>query len=200
MDRNEGEDNRGRAAPWATLLIAGLTGLVLAVPSGETAGFYEREPILRGEVWRLWTGHLAHFGAVHLGWNLAVLLSAGCWLERFNPARTRWFYLVCPLVISLVLLAFDRSLDRYAGLSGLAAGTLVLLACRQLLVGSGEPEWVWLGVLGLVGAKIAWETATGEPLLIDGHRFRAVPLAHLAGALCGVFFSAGLQRDFSRRR
>lgn len=193
-------DGSGRAVPWATLALAAVAGLALAVGPVGAAFFYERDLILQGEVWRLWTGHLAHFGPAHLGWNLAVLLPAGGWLERLNPVRARWFYLVCPLVISVVLLAFDRSLARYAGLSGLATGTLVLLACRQMLVGSGEPEWLWLGVLILVGAKIGWETFAGEPLLAAPHSFRAVPLAHVAGALAGVFFSAGLQREFSRRR
>jgi rhomboid family GlyGly-CTERM serine protease len=193
-------NDRDRAVPWVTLALAAAAGLALAVRALGAALIYDRGLILRGQVWRLWTGHLVHFGPGHLAWDLAVFLPAGCWLERFNPARTRWFYPVCALVISVTLLACDRSLERYAGLSGLAAGTLVLLACRQLIVGSDEPEWIWLGVLGLLGAKIAWETATGEPLLADGHSFRAVPLAHLAGAVCGLLFSAGLRRGFTPRR
>jgi rhomboid family GlyGly-CTERM serine protease len=190
------EENDRPVVPWATLALAAAAGLAFAVPRVGAALLYERGPILQGELWRAWTGHLAHFGPGHLGWNLVVLVPAGCWLERFHPVRVRWLYLVCPLVISGTLLVCDRSLDRYAGLSGLATGTLVLLAGRQLLGGAGEPAWVWLGVLVLVGAKIGWEMFTGEPLLAAAHDFRAVPLAHVAGALCGVFFAARLTGSF----
>ncbi|SDS42058.1 rhombosortase [Opitutus sp. GAS368] len=200
MARTAVAENDRPVVPWATLALAAAAGLAFAVPRVGAACLYERGPILQGEVWRAWTGHLAHFGPGHLGWNLAVLLPAGCWLERLHPVRVRWLYLVCPLVISATLLVFDRSLDRYAGLSGLATGTLVLLAGRQLLVGAGEPAWIWLGVFALLGVKVAWETATGEPLLADGHSFRAVPLAHLSGAVCGLLFGAGLRREFPRRR
>jgi rhomboid family GlyGly-CTERM serine protease len=173
-----------RAAPWATLVIGALAGLTLAVRPLGAGLIYERTLIMGGQVWRLWTGHLVHFGPGHLFWNLAVFVPVGCWLERLGPALMRWFYLVCPLVISAGLLAFDRSLVRYAGLSGVATGALVLLAGRLQSAESGQPVWVWTGVLGLVGAKIGLESFTGTPLLSGAGDFRAVPLAHLGGVVC----------------
>ncbi|MBL9214832.1 MAG: rhombosortase [Opitutaceae bacterium] len=149
---------------------------------------YERGLILQGQVWRLWTGHVVHWGASHFLWDLAVFLPAGCWLERLWPARARWFYAVTPGLISVLLLAFDPALLRYAGISGLATGTLVLLAGLQLRR-RDEPRWPWIGVLALVAAKLLHELIARAPLMVQGFDgIRTVPLAHAGGVVCtGVF-------------
>lgn len=174
-----------------TLVLALLASLALVSDSVTEWLIYDRALIFKGEIWRMWTGHVVHFGSSHFIWNLAVFVPSGCWLERLWPVRTRWFYLACPLVISLALLWLDPSLVRYAGLSGLATGMLVLLAGRQLGRRKQEPAWFWLSVLILVAAKIVLELFTGTPLLVSGFAdVRTVPLAHIFGAVCGVVFWA----------
>jgi rhomboid family GlyGly-CTERM serine protease len=178
-----------KAFPWATLALALVAVLALVFQSVFEKLIYDRSLIFRGQVWRCWTGHVAHYGLSHLFWNLAVFVPAGCWLERLWPRGGRWFYAVCPPVISLALLWLDPSLIRYAGLSGLATGVLILLAGRQLSGKNHEPAWLWLGVLALVGAKIVLELITGAPLMVSGFAgIRTVPLAHLGGLICGGFF------------
>ena len=93
------------------------------------------------------------------------------------------------------MLWLEPSLSRYAGLSGLATGVLVLLAGRQLSGKSNEPVWVWLGVLALVVVKIGLEVITGAPLIVSGFNgIRTVPLAHIGGLVCAVFFWAIARR------
>jgi rhomboid family GlyGly-CTERM serine protease len=178
-----------KALPWATLAIALVAILALAFQSVSEVFIYDRSLIFRGQIWRSWTGHVVHYGPSHLFWDLAVFLPAGCWLERLWPWSARWFYTVCPLLISLAMLWLDPSLNRYAGLSGLATGVLVLLAGRQLSGKNHEPAWFWLGVLALVGAKIGLEIITGAPLVVSGFSgIRTVPLAHIGGLVCGIVF------------
>ena len=189
--------NHLRDWPWGTVFVALAAMLVFSFPQLSDVFIYQRSLIFSGQLWRTWTGHIVHFGPTHLWWDLAVFLPAGCWLERLRPACARWFYLVCPVIISIVLLIFDPTLERYAGLSGLATGTLVLLACVQLQ-NKNESPWLWLGVLLLVIAKLVLELRQGAPLLVsDFKNIRNVPLAHLSGTGCGlVFWAIGF---FSKR-
>ena len=175
-----------------TLVIALLAGLALVSPVMMSWFIYDRALIFRGEIWRAWSGHVAHFGTSHFIWNLAVFIPAGCWLERLWPALTRWFYALCPLLISVALLVLDPSLLRYAGLSGLGTGMLVLLAALQLGRRKVEPAWFWLCVLALVAIKIGTELFTGAPIFVSGFTdVRTVPLAHVFGVVGAVFFWVG---------
>ena len=172
--------------PWVTIVISVAALITSAYAHLADALIYQRSLIFSGQIWRTWTGHIVHFGPTHLAWDLAVFLPAGAWLENLRPLCARWLYLVCPIVISVILLAFDPSLERYAGLSGLAIGTLVLLAVIQL-TNKNESPWLWLGVLVLVAAKLVLEIRQGAPLLVsDFANIRNVPLAHFGGVGCGL--------------
>jgi rhomboid family GlyGly-CTERM serine protease len=188
-----------KAIPWMTLAMTA-AAVILFLCHWEDRFIYDRNLILRGQVWRGWTGHLVHFGGSHLFWNLAVFLPAGWWLERIRPGVARLFLALSPYVITGVLLLFDPTLLRYAGLSGVATGLLVLLSCGQLQRGQGEPRWFWLGVLALVGAKIGLELFTGKPLLVrDFNGIRDVPLAHLGGAAWAVATWLASRRRWAER-
>ncbi len=173
--------------PVATLVISAVAGLIFCFPVMNGWFLYNRELILHGQVWRAWTGHIVHYSPSHFIWNLIIFIAAGCWLEMIRPKSTRWFYVACPAVISASLLVGEPSMERYAGLSGLASGVLIFLAFVQLSENNAEPTWLWVAVFGLVAVKIALETVTGAPLLVhDFAGFRVVPLAHISGAMCGL--------------
>jgi len=172
-----------------TLLLAAVAGAAMISEPVARVLIYDRALIFRGEYWRVWTGHVVHFGASHFIWNLAVFVPSGWWLERLWPKTTRWYYLVSPLIISAAMLAFDPALGRYAGLSGLATGMLVLLAALQLGRRAEEPAWFWISVLLLVAIKIGVELFTGAPVFVSGFGdIRTVPLAHIFGVACAIAF------------
>lgn len=175
------------ARPVVTLTIAAIAGLIFCFPLVNRALLYNRDLILQGQVWRAWTGHLVHYSTGHFLWNLIIFTAAGSWLEMIRPGSARWFYVLCPPVIAATLLLVEPTLQVYAGLSGLASGVLVFLACVQLSENSSEPTWFWVGVFGLVMVKITLETITGAPLLVhDFAGFRVVPLSHISGGCSGV--------------
>lgn len=178
---------RGLARSWATLSVSIAVGLAFVWPHLADAMIYERAGILAGQVWRLWTGHLVHYSLSHVFWDLVVFLGAGIWLERIAPRLARWFYLAAPPALSAVLLVGEPSLVRYAGLSGVGAGVLVLLALIQLGRDRRSQVWFWWGILLLVAAKVVVEAVSRAPLAAHfGPGIRVVPLAHLGGIACAV--------------
>ena len=169
--------------------------VVASQPAFAPSLLYDRAAILRGDYWRLWTGHLVHFGASHLFWNLLIFALAGLWAERLAPGRTRLLLALAPPAIGLALLALDPALTVYGGLSGIVVAVLALLALVQLArVGTpADPvatsdRWFWRAVLGLIVLKIAFEFAAGQPLFarFAAEGIRPVPLAHLAGLLAAT--------------
>ena len=186
----------------ATLFIAAAAGLAFVWPGLADALIYRRAAILAGQAWRLWTGHLVHYSPSHLLLDLAVFLVAGGWLEWITPRLTRWFYLLAPPAISAALLWGDPTLERYAGLSGLATGVLVLLALVQLRRDTGGSPWFWPAVLLLVAVKVVVESLGPAPLFARfDPSLRVVPLAHLGGIACALiaFLACALAGPAPRR-
>jgi rhomboid family GlyGly-CTERM serine protease len=174
--------------PWATLAVAVITGIMLLWPGAARVAIFDRARLEAGDWWRLWSGNFVHFGIGHLAWNLVVILPAGIWAERIVPVRTRGFFLFAPGAIGGVLFAFDPLLLRYAGLSGMVAGVVTLLAMTQLTRPQTDDRWFWRIVLGLLGAKIIYEALAARAIFVrfDEATAQPVPLAHLAGVFCGL--------------
>jgi rhomboid family GlyGly-CTERM serine protease len=171
--------------PWATGVVTILALAAAAWPQVDDALVYDRLLVMDGEWWRGFTGHWVHFSPSHLFWNLVVLVPAGVWVERLAPVRTRVLFLLAPAVIGATLFAADASLMRYAGLSGVAAAVLALLALTELSAGRTD-RWFWRGVLALIAVKIGVELLLGRPgfARFSDPSIRPVPLAHLAGVIC----------------
>lgn len=177
-----------KTLPWATVAVAVAAGMSYFLPGARAAAEFERERILAGELWRLWTAHVVHFGGSHLWWNLTAIVPAGIWVECVVPGRTRRLYVLAPGIIGLALLALDARLQTYAGLSGVATGVLALLAFTQVArVEPAARRW-WRGVLGLLAAKIVLETAQRQPVFATfaDADLQPVPLAHLMGFACAA--------------
>lgn len=172
-------------APWFTSGIAALALVIYALPRLTDTLIYDRAWIGQGEWWRLVTGNWVHFSGSHLLWNLVVLVPTGIWLERFWPGRARLLMIFAPAVIGVTLFTLDPALSRFAGLSGLTAGTLTLLALTHISLRTHD-NWFWRGILGLVVLKILAETLVDHPFFAQfvQEDVHAVPLAHVAGLMC----------------
>ena len=176
-----------RRIPWVTILIVALALAVAFLPRGADLFAYDRTAILRGEFWRLWTGHLVHFSASHLGWDLLAAAFAGAWIERAQFRGGRWLWILAPPVISLILLIGDPALERYGGLSGMATAAVVF-ACLGELRRPDARRGFWQAMLALVALKVGWEFLTGETIFahFDSIAVRAVPLSHAAGVVAAL--------------
>lgn len=168
----------------APLLLFALPAVLLAfAPARQPWFLLDRSALGAGEVWRLWSGHWVHFSGSHLGWNLAVLLAAGTWLERLRPGLLLRHTLVAAPLIGLALMACEPDLQTYGGLSGLATGIVVLLALHQLRE-PRAPRLLWAAVLALVAVKTSHDLIHADALLVHYGRadIRTSCIAHAAGA------------------
>jgi len=191
--------------PLRSLVVAATALAVAATPRGVMEKLIlERDAVLQGEMWRLLTGHLVHTGSYHLIWDVLPLLVLGLLFEPVLKGQIWVVLAFSGLVVSLGLMLLQPGLASYCGLSGVLNG---LWVAGALMAASheerrGVPLLAWFYRLAVLGglAKIALETATGEPIFTDEARLRAmaVPLAHALGCLAGmavfVFERAGRLR------
>ena len=145
---------------------------------------YDRNAILSGEIWRIFTGHLAHLTWTHLLMNLLGLALVWGLFDRHLPAK-RWLHatLFSGFGISLLLLVVDPHLRWYVGLSGVLHGMFIVGCLYDMKTG----RWDSKLLLALIIAKLLWEQLVGP---LPGSEKAAggsvVVDAHLFGALMGL--------------
>jgi rhomboid family GlyGly-CTERM serine protease len=178
---------RRRLFPWATGIIVAFALGGFFWPGAAADFGYDRPALLRGEWWRLATGHWVHPSLRDLLWNLAVLIPASLWAEQLAPRRLRLLLLLAPWGIGAALFLLDPQLEHYAGLSALVVAVLGFLALTQLRTKTSDP-WFWRAVLALLILKIVVEFLAGQPFFAGSllARLHPVPLADLAGLLCAT--------------
>lgn len=150
---------------------------------------FDRHAILAGEVWRLWTCHLAHYSAQHALVDLATALAAGAIaLPVLGWRRLCLILAITAPIISVGLLLFAPDLLYYRGASGMAV-MLVVLAAGTLWPRAGKRSRAALVLLGgALAVKIAAEAmgyTTGWSDLPPG--VTVAWQAHLLGAITAAF-------------
>lgn len=149
--------------------------------------------VAQGQWWRIWTGHLTHYGGQHLFWDLLMFAVLGAACEQKH--RLVFVPLVGGMTmgVSMAIFWFCPEVLVYRGLSGVDTGLFV-----WFLAGQCEECWLarerfaaglWLvpGV-GLIG-KLLYEAATGKILFVNAEAFTPLVEAHLAGAALGLMCS-----------
>ena len=159
---------------------------------------YQREAILEGELWRLFTAHLTHLGWSHLMLNLAGLWLVWSLYGDQLTTRSWWLILlICALAVSLGLLFMNPALQWYVGLSGVLHGLLVAGCLSASLRGHHDS----LLILFMLLLKLGWEQWAGPlPGSEMGAGGRVVVDAHLYGAIAGAAALGGLRTIPSWRR
>lgn len=148
---------------------------------------YDRQAILRGEVWRLFTAPFVHFSWSHICWDLLVYGAAGWVIETAGYRRYR---LVCSLAAVIpgpVFLLASPELARYGGLSGLATGAVTFL-CLCKTRGTDRNRTLWIALLALMGVKTTVEAITGTPIFVSAGnlQFRVLPAVHAFGCAAAL--------------
>lgn len=182
------------------LLAASVCGLFAVMPHAVTAWLvFDRDAILAGQVWRLWTAHGVHFSWSHATIDSLTLFAVVWALARHGSVRTVvWALLAGAPLIALGLLLAVPDMRVYAGASG-----LVMLVAAT----AGGKLWRDVprlrGLLGLLAAaaviRLALD-ASGVLLpfgtLPDG--IRVAWQAHALGLILGGLFAVGVKRPDER--
>jgi len=156
----------------------------------------DRAALAQGEFWRVATGHLTHWTASHLAWDLAAFALLGTLLERASRRLLVATLLASAVAISAAVWLFAPELATYRGLSGIDAALFAAVATRACLIAARDRRWLaatWpaIGALAFV-AKVAVESTSATTLFVaPDAAFVPVPLAHGVGAAIGALV-AGL--------
>jgi rhomboid family GlyGly-CTERM serine protease len=186
--------------PFLTFALGAYAWVVFASPSLTSELEFSRDALAGGELWRLFTGHLTHFSAEHLRWDLLVFVALGALVEL----RSRAHFVCCvvggALLISLGVWWLQPQFVTYRGLSGIDSALFAYVAVDVLVLGWAERRWHVAGAaaaaLVLFLAKVMFEVVFGQTVFVSaGDTFDPVPLAHLLGAVVGaVSASASAKR------
>ena len=157
---------------------------------------YDRQQLLSGELWRVWTAHIVHTNLAHFALNTAAALLIYRFFFRAISLRALWVSaLLFSALISAGLFLFLPALDWYNGLSGLLHAMVAYFSIRLAAAGAGV-YWLWLCALWL---KVAIEWLGHSPVYASlGGDMNVITEAHLAGAVTGTV--AGLVVWFFRQR
>ncbi|HZP59688.1 MAG TPA: rhombosortase [Opitutaceae bacterium] len=195
-----------RRLPWTFLLLA---VIALAIEINFSAHgswrellLYDRSAVARGEWWRLWTGHLVHFGWPHFVADTGLFVILGFLLENRHPVLSRVALVFLPLVISGSLFLFDPAMARYGGLSAVDLGLLVFLACAGWQ--RNWVDWFWPAVLAIYVGEIIFEATYGRGhgggmIRFDDPAVRVATAAHIPGAIFGCLLSFATRRKEPKR-
>lgn len=157
----------------------------------------DRQAFASGQVWRLWTGHLVHYGPGHLAWDAVAVLAFGGLLETNGRRGLRrrtiaWTVAAGAGAIGAGFLLFVDALTTYRGLSGIASLLFVWWAAESLEEARGAGDRVraiasGLALLAFV-AKSLFEVGSGDAVFVPASTegFTPVPLAHAIGAIAGL--------------
>jgi rhomboid family GlyGly-CTERM serine protease len=174
--------------PWVTLVIAGAALAVWwsGIPS------YDRAAIGHGEVWRLVTGHLAHWSAAQLGWDVLAFTALGIYCER---ERGHASFVAVVLAAALTASAFlyfgCPEVTEYRGLSAIDSA----LWCWAAFLVAPRSQLLTILLLSLFAAKLVAEVSSGVTLFASlAGAVRVLPFVHLAGAIAGMVMALAGRR------
>lgn len=173
----------------ATLLFAlAFSLLIIGLQTFQPALLYQREAILTGEAWRLWSGNLVHTNTYHMLLNLA-----GLWILLLlcGPAMPLKLLIssifLATTVVGGAMLLWHPDIHWYAGLSGVLYGLFVVGAVCLALAGE---RLSFIAMLGLIVFKLgsSWlgDSDTATEAMIEA---RIVDEAHLYGAAAGIIIA-----------
>jgi len=147
----------------------------------------ERNKVVVGELWRLFTSNFVHFGWPHTLMNLAAfVICAFALLNTLSALRLLALIIVCCMSVGAGVYFFNPEYETYAGLSGAIHGFIV----AGLLLNKRHAYWLNSIFIAVIFAKIIHEHQTDyqanelQTLLPVAVAYDA----HLYGALAGLVF------------
>ncbi|MDG2170066.1 MAG: rhombosortase [Opitutales bacterium] len=185
--------DKSKQLPWISGVI-GVAACFLALfpDTFASALQYDRELILEGEYWRLFTGHFVHWNSAHLLWDVVVFFACGLFLEWVRRSLWVSVLILAPVTISLALLVLQPDMNYYRGLSALDMSLFAAIClqamsfCRLKKKSALLLMWGFAFVTSVL--KPVMETVLGGTFFVShfGEGVEASPLSHLLGVLVAV--------------
>lgn len=144
---------------------------------------FEREAILSGELYRLFTAHFVHLNWIHALMNVAATI-IGWYLLRDSMTNRQWILSIAisGLVVSVLLFSLPE-LEWYVGFSGIIHGLMLQGLILQKHLRFIEKALMVSALLLKVFYEL-WQGSSAADLeFIDGN---IIVEAHLFGLLAGL--------------
>jgi rhomboid family GlyGly-CTERM serine protease len=173
-----------RRPPWIFLALAATALVIQLVPAWRESLLYDRAALAGGAWWRIWTGHLVHFGWPHFIADAGLLVILGWLLDGRHFVFSRVALVAMPAFISAVLYWLDPAMARYGGLSAVNLGLLLYLALQGWR--RDWSDWFWPAVLLIYVGEVIFEIVQGGRggglIRFDDASVTVATNAHLASA------------------
>jgi len=181
--------SRMKGLPILTPLILFVSALSFISPEITSVFIFDRDAVVQGEVWRLFSSHFVHFTDTHLAYNLLAFGVAGWVVERKSYLHFGLLYVLMAFVISTSLFILKPAMSFYGGLSGMACGLIFYCA----LLGAGEPgSWrtICKLIIFFLPIKIIIEAYNSASVLPywGQQPFVIMPISHVTGILAALMF------------
>jgi rhomboid family GlyGly-CTERM serine protease len=175
--------------PWVFLIITAAAVVIQFNPGWRGWLLCDWDAIAAGEWWRIWTGHLVHFGWPHFVADAGLFLILGRLLERQHPVISRLALFVMPVVILAAIRWLDPAMIRYGGLSAVNFGLLLFLAANGWQ--KNWVDWFWPAVLAIYVGEVILEIVYGHGhgggmIQFDDPSIRVGTAAHIGGGAFGI--------------
>lgn len=186
-----------RRPPWIFLALAAVALVIQLVPGWRDALLYDRTALRAGAWWRIWTGHLVHFGWPHFIADAGLFLILGWLLQDRHRGFTRVALAFLPAFIAGALYWLDPSMERYGGLSAFNLGLLVYLALQGWR--RDWTDWFWPAVLLIYVGEVIFEIVQGGRggglIRFDDPAIHVATSAHVASAVYALlaWVAAGMR-------
>jgi rhomboid family GlyGly-CTERM serine protease len=159
---------------------------------------YDRMAIQAGETWRLLTGHLTHYNADHLFWDVLAFVVLGVMLERRHRVGFITTVIASATAITAVLWFAHPKVAEYRGLSGIDSALFTGAAIHLYADGRRfkRPlvQLISTGVLAGFIAKLVYEFASGNTLFVDSADFVSLASVHAIGGIVGIISAVATRR------
>jgi rhomboid family GlyGly-CTERM serine protease len=175
--------------PWVFLVLTIAALAAQLIPGSEPLLVYDRTAVVQGEFWRIWTGHLVHFGWPHFIADAGLFLILGRLLEREHPVASYVSLVGMPLAIAVAMYWGDPDMVRYGGLSAVNFGLLVFLALQGWQ--KNWIDWFWPLVISIYVLEVVVEERSrhgsgGGMIQFNDPSIRVATMAHVGGAVFGA--------------
>ena len=165
---------------------------------------YDRQAILEGEWWRLWTSHFTHYSRLQLIADSAALFFLGLILQFY----TRFLHLLFGFIFAMpvmmwLLLVFMPEVQNYRGATGLAAMGWMISSWFLIVESRSLSLKFWTGylLLSILLVKMCVEAvAVWTPFLMASEGLELMWTVQAVGALLGIALFNLYDRIYLGRR
>ena len=188
---NHSACNRSAPFPWITTTLCALALAAWFKPGASDLLQFDRNRVVLGAWWQVLSGHLTHWTASHLVWDLAAFALLGTLLERRSRTMLAATLITSACAISGAVWALAPEIASYRGLSGIDSAVFASLVTAQFVEALRARRfaialWLACAATGLA-LKVAFESIAGSSIFVaPDASFVPVPLAHAVGAAAGL--------------